>query len=259
MPKLPAAFLNAPIAHRAYHDRTGGRIENSVSAIRAAMDAGYGIEIDVQLSADGQAMVFHDEMLDRLTAETGLLSHRTAAELGRIPLTGGPDTIPMLTDVLALVAGRAPLLIEIKDQTGTMSPTDGKLETATATALAAYRGPVAIMSFNPHSVAHMARLAPDLPRGLTTSAYDPADWHPLPAATCDHLRAIPDYDRTGAAFLSHEATDLSRPRVADLKAKGATLLCWTITSRDAEAMARQIADNITFERYAAALLHPLPA
>lgn len=248
---LPAVFLGAPIAHRALHDRSRGRIENSLSAIRAARAAGYGIEIDLQLSADGVPMVFHDEDLDRLTAEHGALNARTAAELGRIKLKDSEDTIPTLDQVLAKIAGAVPLLIEIKDQTLTMSETDGKLEAATAAALERYSGPVALMSFNPHCMAHMARLCPDLPRGLTTSAYGP-DWAPLAPETCDRLSEIPDYDRTLSSFISHEASDLSRPRVAELKAQGAAILCWTIRSPEAEAEARKIAQNITFEGYTAA-------
>jgi len=107
------------------------------------------------------------------------------------------------------------------------------------------------MSFNPHAIAHMARLAPAIPRGLTTSAYVPAEWAPLAPATCDHLRLIPDYDRTLSSFISHEAADLSRPRVAALKAQGAAILCWTIRSPKAEAEARKVAQNITFESYPA--------
>jgi glycerophosphoryl diester phosphodiesterase len=250
---LPGAFLRLPIAHRALHDRAAGRVENSPSAIRAAVAAGYGIEIDLQLSADGQAMVFHDEDLDRLTDATGPVIARTAADLQTILLKDSPDTIPTLSQVLTLVAGRVPLLIEIKDQSLTMGATDGRLEAATARALQGYPGPVAVMSFNPASVAHMARLAPGIPRGITTSAYDPGDWAPLPADTCAQLRDIPDFGATGASFISHEAADLSRPRVAELKAQGAAVLCWTIRSPAAEAQARQVAHNITFEGYAAAL------
>ncbi|MGV8988097.1 MAG: glycerophosphodiester phosphodiesterase family protein [Cypionkella sp.] len=245
---LPAVFLRTPVAHRALHDRTRGRIENSGSAIRAARAAGYGIEIDLQLSADGVAMVFHDEDLDRLTAEQGPLNARTAAELGRIVLNDSTDTIPTFAQVLALIGGAVPLLAELKDQTLTMSETDGRLEAVTAHELERYSGPAALMSFNPHCIAHMARLAPGVPRGLTTSAYDD-DWAPLSAATRDRLREIPDYDRTRSGFISHEAKDLSRPRVAELKAQGAVILCWTIRSAKAEAEARKIAQNITFEGY----------
>lgn len=250
---LPESFLRLPIAHRALHDRTAGRIENSPAAIRAAVAAGYAIEVDLQLSRDGVAMVFHDEELDRLTDETGPVNARSAEDLGRIRLTDSADRIPTLAQVLALIDGRVPLLIELKDQTLSMGPTDGRLEAATARTLAGYRGDVAVMSFNPDSIAHMARLAPQLPRGITTSAYDPDAWAPLPPATCDRLRAIPDYDPTLASFISHEAADLARPRVAELKAQGAAVLCWTIRSPEAEAQARTVAGNVTFEGYAAQL------
>ena len=250
---LPPDFLRLPLAHRGFHDRAAGRIENSLSAIRAAIAAGYGIEIDLQLSSDGVPMVFHDDALDRLTSETGPVRARTAAALGNIPLKDSNDTIPTFAQVLTLVAGRAPLLVELKAQSLTMSDTDENLESATAAALHGYRGPVALMSYNPHTVAHLARFAPQLPRGLTTSAYDPDDWQPLPAATCARLREIPDYDRTLSSFISHEAADLPfRPRVTELKAQGANILCWTIRSPQAEAQARRIAHNITFESYAAA-------
>lgn len=251
---LPPAFLRQPIAHRALHDVAQGRPENSRAAIRAAIAAGYAIEIDLQLSRDGVPMVFHDETLERLTPRDGWLCDLTAAELAEIPLIGGDETIPTLAEILSLVAGRVPLLIELKDQTLRMAETDGRLEAATATLLSTYDGPVAVMSFNPHCIARMATLAPALPRGLTTSAYDPADWHPLAPEICDRLRPIPDYDRTQSSFISHEHTDLARPRVADLAAQGAAILCWTIKSPEDEAAARRIAQNITFERYAAA--HP---
>lgn len=251
-PPLPAAFLRVPLAHRAYHDRSLYRPENSPGAVKAAIAAGYGIEIDLQLSSDGVAMVFHDEALDRLTDATGLVRDHTAASLSQIKLRDSGDRIPTLTEILTLIAGQVPLLIELKDQTDSMSETDGRLEAATAQALTTYPGPVAVMSFNPHAIAHMARLAPQVPRGLTTSAYDPTDWAPLSPQTCDRLRAIPDYDRTQSSFISHEAADLTRPRVAELKSQGAAILCWTIRSREAEAKARDVAQNITFESYPAA-------
>ncbi len=252
---LPSAFLTHPLAHRALHDVRQGRPENSRTAVQAAVAAGYGIEIDVQLSADDQAMVFHDDNLDRLTGKIGRLRERASGVLSRIALIGGSEGIPTLPEILSLVAGRVPLLIEIKDQHGQMGDTDGLLETAVASALQCYDGPVAVMSFNPHSVAHMAHLAPHIPRGLTTDAFDAADWSPLPPDVCDHLRAIPDYDRVQASFLSHDWHDLARPRVADLVRQGAALLCWTVKSAADEARARKIAHNITFERY----LAPFPA
>ena len=250
IPRLNAAFLDVPIAHRALHNMAEGQPENSRAAIRAAIAHGYAIEIDVQLSADNQAVVFHDYTLDRLTAASGRLRGLSSVDLSKIPLKGGYEAIPALPDILGIVAGQVPVVIEIKDQDGAMGPEIGPLETAVAAALEPYPGPVAVMSFNPHSVAHMAELCPCVPRGLVTSDYAYSDW-PLPAAICDRLRAIPDYDRVGASFISHEVTDLARGRVAELKRAGADVLCWTVTSPQVEAEALGIADNITFEGYLA--------
>lgn len=248
-PLLPQAFLDRPIAHRALHDIRDKRPENSRAAIRAAIDMGFGIEIDLQLSADDQAMVFHDYGLGRLTGESGPVRLRTADALRQITLTGGAQGIPSLPEVLDLIAGRVPLLIELKDQDGGMGPDIGALEAATAAALKDYDGPVAVMSFNPHSVACLADLVPHVPRGLTTCGYTAEDWPTLPRTIRETLREIPDFGRTGASFISHDAVDLERPRVAELKAAGIPILCWTIKSPSAEAAARRIADNITFEGY----------
>jgi glycerophosphoryl diester phosphodiesterase len=252
-PALPPAFVHAPLAHRGYHALREGRPENSRAAFRAAVAAGYGIELDVQVSRDGQAMVFHDEGLLRLTGVDGLVAEQAAADLGKIALLGGDEGIATLAEVLALVAARVPLLIEIKDRHETLVATDGVLEAALVRALDGYAGPVAVMSFNPASIAEIARIAPHLPRGITSDPFDPADWSPLPLATCERLRGIPDYDAVGASFISHKATDLGSARVAALRAEGARVLCWTIRTAAAEAKARRQADNVTFEGYDAGI------
>ncbi|MGB0959308.1 MAG: glycerophosphodiester phosphodiesterase family protein [Halocynthiibacter sp.] len=250
MTPLDPRFLSTPLTHRALHDVTDGRPENSRAAIQAAIQHGFGIEIDLQLSSDGCAMVFHDYMLDRLTPQTGAVHQHTAAQLQNIPLLGGDDdTIPSLKEVLNLIAGRVPLLIEIKDQDGSMGPNIGPLETATATLLSSYDGPVAVMSFNPHSVEKMHALLPDLAVGIVTSAYTKDDWPLLPDATRNRLRTIPDFDQSGASFISHQWNDLTRPRVQALKEDGVAILCWTIRSQTDETTARQFADNVTFEGY----------
>lgn len=254
MQSLPAEFLHVPLAHRALHNVKDGRPENSRAAIRAAIAAGYGIEIDVQRSLDDRAMVFHDDDLGRLADADGPITLKDAATLGKTALRGGDEGIPTLQEVLDLVAGRVPLLIEIKDQDGAMGPNVGALEQDVAHALKGYEGPVALMSFNPHSVGKIASLVPDVPRGLVTCSYSLAAW-PLPAKTRAHLREIPDYDRLGCSFISHDWRDLNRARVAELKKQGAHILCWTVKSPIQEAQAREIADNITFEQYMA----PFPA
>ncbi|QJF52811.1 glycerophosphodiester phosphodiesterase family protein [Roseobacter ponti] len=252
-PPLPDDFLTVPLAHRALHDVTDGRPENSRAAIRAAIAVGYGIEIDVQLSADDQALVFHDDNLDRLARASGPVRAQSGDRLTATELKGGDgEGIPTLAEILALVDGRVPLLVEIKDQDGAMGPGIGPLERAVARGLAGYAGPVAVMSFNPYSVAKMAALLPDVPRGLVTSCYDPTDWR-LDPQVCARLRDIPDYDEAACSFISHEWQDLSRPRVQALKSAGAHILCWTIKSPADEAQARRIAENITFEQYRAPL------
>ena len=247
---LPSSFAQVPFAHRALHDVKNGRPENSRAAILAAIQAGYGIEIDVQLSSDGEAMVFHDYHLERLTEQQGAVQLFTSADLKNTPLRGNDEGIPDLAEVLKIVAGQIPVLIELKDQDGGMGPNVGRLERATADAISGYDGDIAVMSFNPHSVALMQTLCPTVPRGLTTSAYRPNEW-PLSDETCARLREIPDYGRVGASFISHEVNDLDRGRVAELKKSGAVVCCWTVTSAAQEEQARRVADNITFEGYLA--------
>ncbi len=217
--------------------------------MRAAITAGYAIEIDLQISSDGVAMVFHDYDLDRLTHANGPVRARSAAELGALTLRGADEGIPGLAEILTLVAGRVPLLIELKYQQHSLGTES--LGRAVATDLGGYGGPVAVMSFHPAAVAEMGRLMPHIPRGLTTGTFDPDTYAPIPPEICARLRDIPDYTAVGASFISHDWSDLGHDRVTALKQAGAKILCWTVTSPEMEQKARQVADNITFEGYAA--------
>ena len=246
---LPDGFFSRPFAHRALHGP--GAPENSREAVAAAVTAGYAIEIDVQRSHDGEAMVFHDYSLTRLTGKSGAIQMFGAGELAEIPLLGGPTGAPPLPEVLDLVAGKVPVVIEIKDQDGAMGTNVGELEAAVAEALTTYEGPVAVMSFNPHSVAAMAELAPNIPRGITTCDYKAAGWPTVPAARRAELADIPDFERVGACFISHDRQALGDTAVARLKARGVPVLCWTIRSEEQAQDALKIADQITFEGYAA--------
>ena len=249
MTALPTCFLTHPIAHRGLHEASDGRPENSLAAFSAAIAAGYGIELDVQMSSDGAAMVFHDDHLDRLTDQIGPIAQRPAADLSGIKLSGGHDTIADLKQVLELIAGRVPLLVEIKDQNGNMGQDVGPLEAAVATVLRPYRGPVAVMSFNPHSVSAFGEIRPDIPLGLVTDRFEPEDWPGLNADRREHLGQILDFGTSGAGFISHNQTQLDDHPVSALKAQGVPVLCWTVRSRDEERRARSIADNVTFEGY----------
>ncbi len=253
-PALPEAFLGAPLAHRGLHDRAAGIIENSRSAAEAAIAAGYGIELDIQASSDGEAMVFHDDEMLRLTGLSGLIRDYTAETLARTPLTGTADTIPTLADFLALIAGRVPLLIEVKDQDGMLGESVGPLEARVAALLADYAGPVALMSFNPHSVAAVAKAAPGIARGLTSCDFTREDLS-LPDYRQAELTGLADFDRVGASFVSHHHKDLANPAVTALAARGVPILCWTIRSPAEEETARRVARNITFEGYRAPVSH----
>ena len=253
MPALDPAFLKTPIAHRALHDASKGIFENCRSAIIAAIEHGYAIEIDLQLSLDGHAMVFHDDTLDRLTDKHGDVPDYPAAELSRIKVGSGQDVIEPLEDILHLIDGRVPLLIELKDQSRQLSQTDGRLEQATIDALSLYHGPVAVMSFNPHMIATMAKLSSDLPLGLTTGSFMDPSWG-IDAERIAHLSQIADFDPKRYSFVSHFALELAAPCIQILKEQGTAIFTWTIRSPEAEAIARQTVDNITFEGYLAA--HP---
>ncbi|MFQ5439289.1 MAG: glycerophosphodiester phosphodiesterase family protein [Paracoccaceae bacterium] len=252
MTTLTPEFLTRALAHRGLHDLAAGAPENSLTAFRRAMDQSYGIECDVQLSADGEAMVFHDYSLERLTAEVGPVRERTAAQLGAITLAGGSEAIPTLGEVLDLVAGQTPLLIEIKDQDGALGPDTGALEAACARVLADYGGTVAAMSFNPHAMIALRKDCPWLALGLVTCDFvKQNEWFAVPIDRRRALRDMRDLARFDASFISHDRHNLASAPVARIKARGLPVLCWTVRSRSQEREARKVADNITFEGYLA--------
>nr|WP_299911549.1 glycerophosphodiester phosphodiesterase family protein [uncultured Paracoccus sp.] len=251
MMALPESFITIPIAHRGLHGP--GVPENSLAAAEAAIAAGYGIELDIQPAAGCVPMVFHDYDLSRLAGDEAYIADISTEDLAGFKLSGGDQQIPTLAEFLRTVAGRVPLLIEIKDQDGRLGDQIGELHRHVAEQLQSYDGPVAVMSFNPHTVAAFHELAPGIPCGLTTCAFPEDDWPMLDEETRDSLAAISDFDRSGSCFISHDKSDLTNPRVDALKSQGVPILCWTVRSPEQEAEARQIADNITFEGYAAPL------
>jgi len=246
---LSQAFLGPPIAHRGLHNANEHCYENSLSAVLRAIQSGYAIEVDLQLSSDGHAMVFHDYTLDRMTAHSGPINQLPANELEQIFLADSKDTIMQLSSLLAHVSGRAPLLIELKDQSMSLGPVTGILEKAIALTLGGYEGPVAVMSFNPASVKEMANLAPNIARGLTTDAFKASEWPEVKDQRLHDLRALKDYDATEASFISHDSKDLTSHSLIGIKANGDPVLCWTVKTCEDEKTARAIADNITFENY----------
>ena len=224
-----------------------GRPENGLSAFAAAIAGGFGIECDVQPAGDGTVMVFHDDTLARMTGHPARIRDLPAAELAGLRLHG-LEAIPTLADLLALTAGRVPLLIEIKDQSGDLSAGDDGFVAAIVAGLRGYAGPVALMSFNPDLAAAARRLRPDLPVGLVTCGFAADDWPTIPEARRAYLRRIADFDRVGADFISHDRSDLANPAVSALRARGVPVATWTIRSPLQAAAARaQGAEFLTFE------------
>lgn len=248
---LDPRFLSVPITHRGLH--SAGVPENSLAAARAAIEAGYGIECDIQPGPGGEPLVFHDYQLQRLTGTQGFIAASDHATLAGLRLLGTDEPVPTLAQLLDLVAGQVPLLIELKDQDGACGPNVGTLSARVAEVLAGYAGPVAVMSFNPHMIAAFREAAPDIPVGLTTCAFPEEDWARLSPARREELALISDFNAVGASFISHDKADLTNPRVDALKAMGVPILTWTIRSEAEEALARAIAHNVTFEGYRAAL------
>jgi glycerophosphoryl diester phosphodiesterase len=226
---LQGRLLDAPIAHRGLW-RGAAAPENSLAAFEAACAAGYGIELDVRLSADGEAVVFHDETLDRMTAQSGLVEERTAEALTGLTLLGSSEAIPTLQQTLALVGTRAVMLVELKTPAGQ----DGPLEARTAELLAAHPGPVGVLSFNPDSLAWFADHAPPFARLLNIR--DEAD--------------LAGMDRARPHILSASLQMVDHPRVQDWHNAGRALICWTVRSpSQADPLMGQV-DNLIFEGYA---------
>lgn len=247
MTRLPSAFLARPIAHRGLHDRAAGVVENSLPALRAAAEAGYGIEIDLQLSSDGEAMCFHDDDLERLTDEHGRVREWSCEDLQALPLKGGNGaTIPTFAQALE-AAGEAPLLVEIKPQAG---GTSMAALTSRASDLAArHPGPVAFMSFEPAVVLWLRDHAATLPRGLVSMDWSLAKEGDLDAETRAALTDVTQFEELEADFVSYRWQDLPRQRLRELKERGVPLLCWTTKSEAEDESARLHADNVTFEGY----------
>ena len=236
-----------PIAHRGLHDAARGVIENTAGAVRAAIDAGYGIEVDVQVSADGEAMVHHDDALGRLTEGEGRLDRLEAAALKRVRFHGSDERMLTLGELCDLVAGRATMLVELKSR----FDGDGRLAARVAQILTRYRGPVAPMSFDPHPIARLRHLAPALVRGIVAAKYRPHAGEDVMPARVRHgmgclLTALP----AAAQFVAYGVADL--PAVAPLLARKLLrlpLLTWTVrTPADRERAAR-FADQIIFEGF----------
>ena len=238
-------WLKRPIAHRGLHDEAKGIVENSASAVEAAIAEGYAIEVDVQCAARGVPVVFHDRTLDRLTAERGPVAEREAAALGDILLRNSTDRILSLEGLLAIVEGRVPLVIEVKS---TWSG-DHTYEHNIAATLATYTGHAAVMSFDPDCVASFRHLAPSLPRGLIGERFDDRHyWPDLSAWQRFAMRHLLTAAFARPNFIAYDIRAL--PALAPGIARDLfhlPLLTWTVRTETDRANAELFADAMIFE------------
>lgn len=228
-------------AHRGLHDDT--RPENSMVAFEAAIEAGYGIELDVHLSKDGVVMVFHDDDLERMTGRKGRIEDMTFEELEKLRLAGTDQRIPRFEDVLSMVAGQVPLLIETKNL-GFGSSLQRKMMAL----LSSYRGKFALQSFSPFSVHWFRKKAPWDPRGQLSFTFTPYEGH-VPRIAQFFVRHLLGNFLGRPNFISYGSEGLDSPVVRRLRRHGLPVLAWTIRSAKEAAKARPLCDTIIFEGF----------
>lgn len=233
-------LTDRPFAHRGLHHAGKGIPENSLSAFRGAIKQKVGIELDVRLSADSEAMVFHDPVLDRLCAETGTLESLPARHLSTIKLLGQyGDKIETLPSVLSVVRGQVPVLVEMKD----VGQSNIQLCMAVRRALEGYGGPIAIMSFNPEIPAWFAKTAPRVVRGLVTTD-NGVRYGALGGLLAGHSRNL---RKAKAQFIAHDLSCLPSKFIAAERKRGVPTLSWTVRSKADTDKARANVDNVIFE------------
>ena len=235
-----------PIAHRGLHDGANA-IENTISAFQAAIDGGYGIETDVQITSDGEAMVHHDFVLGRLTLGSRQLAAMTAAGLKEVPFKDTPDRMMTLGELCDFVRGRVPLVIELKSR----FDGDARLSDRAADVLKGYPGSVAIQSIDPAPLERLHEVAPTLPRGIVAERYyRHSEWHDLSASQKRSLAFLMHAPRSRPHFIAYHVKDLPSP--GPLIARFAfvlPLLTWTVRTEDDRRRASTWANQMIFEGF----------
>jgi glycerophosphoryl diester phosphodiesterase len=245
--RAPGWLTARPIAHRGLHDRARGIIENMPAAAQAAVSGKFSIECDIQLTADGEAMVHHDDALGRLTEGTGALLGMTSGQLRAVKFKDTSERMMSLGDLCGLVHGRVPLVIEVKSH----FDGDRRLVSRMAEVLATYSGPAVGMSFDPDQVLALRELIPSRPRGIVAEReYTQAEW---PEASAEQRRGMTHLRhafRTRPHFVAYWVNEL--PAAAPWIARnifGLPLLTWTVRTPEQRARAARHADQIIFEGF----------
>ncbi|MBS8259933.1 glycerophosphodiester phosphodiesterase [Roseibium polysiphoniae] len=242
-------LLARPIAHRGLHDADNGCIENTPSAIRAAVERNFAIEVDVQETADGEALVYHDYTLDRLVQSKGPVIEKTSAELVKLPMRTGTDNLWLLQDLFDLVAGRVPLVIEIKSRLVPGAQAD--FVRRVVEQVEAYDGPACIKTFDPDMLPIARAHRPEVLRGIVADATLPEGellrFSRIDRFIMRHMLHIP---RTRPHFISYGIRDL--PSLAPgfwRRFFGLPIMTWTVRTENQRLRAAKYADQIVFEGF----------
>lgn len=227
-------LVSRPIAHRGLHDGGNAVFENTLTAARAALKEKYSIEVDLQFSADGVPVVFHDQTLDRVTSESGNVRAGTAEELARLRVGTSEDGIPSLAQLLETIDGNVGLVLELKGIYGE----DEGFVSAVLKTLETYDGSVAIMSFNHWLLADARLLEAAVPVGLTAEGGD--EFHET------HMEAVTAFDPD---FVSYNLHDLPTRFVGEFRGSNRPVITWTVRSEEEKAYSDRFADQITFEGF----------
>jgi glycerophosphoryl diester phosphodiesterase len=244
----PDWLTTRPVAHRGLHDIKRGVVENMPGAIEAAIAGRFSIEVDVQLTKDGDAVVHHDDRLGRLNEGSAALTELNARELKVVKFKDTPETMMTLRDLLDRVAGRAGLVIEIKSHYNG----DRRIVERTAELLASYSGPAVVMSFDPDQLMTAKEIAPKLPRGIVAQRdyYKDSYWNKLTAEQRRDMTGLRHAFRTQPDFVAYSINDLPAP--APWIARnifGRPLLTWTVRTQDQRERAGRYADQMIFEGF----------
>ena len=238
-------LVEKPIAHRGLHKEKKGIVENCESAFKAAIKHGYAIECDIELTKDGEAVVFHDDEIDRLLDGKGAVKSFTTKELKKKKYRQGKDQIQTLGELLEQVDGRTTLVIEIKS----LWDDDMTLTQRALEVLANYNGPYALMSFDPQIVECVAERSPVTVRGITADRGTDPYYNMLSLARRLEMQSFSHLPRSKPHFVSFDAAGLPFATVGEIRDRGHPVICWTIRSPEQAAQALRYADQITFENY----------
>ena len=245
--RAPDWLTARPVAHRGLHDISRGIVENMPGAVQAAIAGNFSIEVDIQLSADGEAMVHHDHALGRLTDATGELVERTAAELKALKFKDTDERMMALSDLCTIVGGRVPLVIEVKSH----FDGDRKLVKRMADVLSTYDGPAVGMSFDPDQVLALRELLPSRPRGIVAQrSFEDEYWAYLTQAQRDSMLYLRHGFQTQPHFVAFKVDHLPAP--APWIARnvfGCALLGWTVRTAEQRTRVGQYADQMIFEGF----------